>query len=327
MIIALTGTPGTGKTSIAEELSMLTGWESLSLNALVEKEGLYSGYDEKRKCRIADTDVMFTRLDKVRREGGALIIESHYAHDMPADIIVSLRTNPGKLRERYSGRGWSKEKIEENIEAEIMEVCRSESAETGTRTIELDTTSGSARESARKIAAMLEREGLLVTRELLIPESVREELREPYGKLFPGLEEALGHCGKRKLFSVGDQVGHMLLESKRKPEVLVYDGRIRRKPSGNRIETGFPELRTENKVGFLGKNLWRTIQDALSAKRQVQIFVEGEEDMAVLPLMLMAPEGACIIYGLFDRGVCLIEAGEESKAAAKELLGRIASSQ
>ena len=123
MKIALSGTPGTGKTKVARLLSKKLGWELIELNEMARKKNLYMGYDKKRKCSIVDINAISRELDDLR---GDFIMESHYAHEMPADIVIILRINPGELRKRLEKRGWPNEKIEENIEAEIMEVCKND---------------------------------------------------------------------------------------------------------------------------------------------------------------------------------------------------------
>ncbi|MFH0956971.1 MAG: AAA family ATPase, partial [Candidatus Aenigmatarchaeota archaeon] len=120
MIIAVTGTPGTGKTTVSRKLSEMTGFRLVELNSLAEKKGLYVGTDRKRGCRIVDVPGLRREVKALGKEGGAMIVESHYAHDMPADVIVVLRAGPAKIRERGLSKGWSREKAEENAQAEIM---------------------------------------------------------------------------------------------------------------------------------------------------------------------------------------------------------------
>ena len=138
MRLAISGTPGTGKTEVARALAGRLGWRLVELNALAQEKGLYCGYDDKRKCKVVDIDGIAGELEKVKGEN--IILESHYAHEIPSDIVVILRTNPGELRKRLESKGWGREKIEENVQAEIMEVCREEAMERGGRVIEIETT-------------------------------------------------------------------------------------------------------------------------------------------------------------------------------------------
>lgn len=136
MRVCITGTPGTGKSEVAKILSKKLKWKLIQLNRLAEEGKLYSGYDKKRKCKIVDLDAMEKEIMKL---GGNLVLESHYAHIFPCDFVVVLRCNPKKLRERLKAKGWSKKKIEENVEAEIMEICKTEALETHGKVIEIDT--------------------------------------------------------------------------------------------------------------------------------------------------------------------------------------------
>ncbi len=139
MIICVTGTPKTGKTTTARLLAEKLNYEFIDLNELAEKKNLYCGYDKKRRCKVVDIDKMFQEVKRLG-ERRNLVLESHYSHEMPCDVVIVLRTNPAELRKRMQEHGWSDEKIEENIEAEIMEVCKSEALELGKKVIEIDTT-------------------------------------------------------------------------------------------------------------------------------------------------------------------------------------------
>jgi hypothetical protein len=69
--IIVTGTPGVGKTTHAEELARSTGLKHISVNQIVKDEGFHEGKDEETGSWIVDED-------KVRRNitielGGGLI--------------------------------------------------------------------------------------------------------------------------------------------------------------------------------------------------------------------------------------------------------------
>ncbi|HJW97080.1 MAG TPA: adenylate kinase family protein [archaeon] len=140
MIISVSGTPKTGKTSVAKALARKLGWRLVSLNMLASQKKLYMGYDRARKSRIVDIPRLRTEVRRLSKINRNMILESHYSHDMPCDVVVILRTNPGELRRRMRRAGWSKKKIEENLEAEIMEIVKGEALEKARKVLEIDTT-------------------------------------------------------------------------------------------------------------------------------------------------------------------------------------------
>lgn len=152
-IIAISGTPGTGKTGVAKLLAKRLGWKLIGLNRLAARKGLYAGYDRGRKCRIVDIGGLAKEVRKLAKTTENLVLESHYAHDMPCDFAVILHANPRELRKRMEAKGWSRKKIEENVLAEIMDVCRTEALEQGRNILDIDTT----KKTPRKVAGEIER--------------------------------------------------------------------------------------------------------------------------------------------------------------------------
>ena len=140
MILLISGTPAAGKTAVAEVLGEKLGWRVISLNDLARERNLYCGYDEKRKAKVVDIDRVKEVVSKIVEKEEDLIIESHYAHELPGDTVVILRVNAKELRKRGKEKQWWFEKIEENVIAEIMEVCKTEALEMGKKVLDIDTT-------------------------------------------------------------------------------------------------------------------------------------------------------------------------------------------
>ena len=154
MIIALTGVPGTGKTTIAAILAKKLQAKLISLNYLVEKFNLGS----KCEALIADIESIrkYIETEKTRQKEGIILIEGHISHLLPADLIVVLRCNPRELYKRLHRRySQNPEKIMENLEAEIIGVIPSESYRTGVRTVEIDTTNKDPARIAELIARII----------------------------------------------------------------------------------------------------------------------------------------------------------------------------
>ncbi|MBI4174422.1 MAG: adenylate kinase family protein [Candidatus Aenigmarchaeota archaeon] len=166
MIIVITGTPGTGKTKISNELAGLlnkkTGkkFKVLHLNKEILRRRLWSSADKKRKSKNVDMRKLrkFVSLQKLRNKN--LIIESHLAHYFRADVVFVLRTRIKELKRRMERRGWNEAKIEENLEAERLNLILGEALDIHGRKkcIETDTTSKTSKTAAKD---MLRKAGLL----------------------------------------------------------------------------------------------------------------------------------------------------------------------
>lgn len=124
MRVAVTGTPGTGKTTATERLDR----EVVHLNDRIRAEGLDSGTDERRGSLVADMDAVAAALDE-RESREIELVESHLAHRLPADRVVVLRCHPDELGERLAARDESDETIAENRESEALDVILSEAVE------------------------------------------------------------------------------------------------------------------------------------------------------------------------------------------------------
>ncbi|MEM5812423.1 MAG: adenylate kinase family protein [Candidatus Aenigmatarchaeota archaeon] len=152
MIVSISGTPKTGKTSVAKALAKILGWKMVSLNSLAKERGFYIGYDRTRKCKVVDIPKIRKEIANISKIHKNLIVESHYSHEIGCDIVVILRTNPKELRKRMKKSGWPKRKIEENVEAEIMEVVKGEALEKAKSVLEIDTTGKKPEQVAESIA-------------------------------------------------------------------------------------------------------------------------------------------------------------------------------
>lgn len=150
MMWGITGVPGTGKSSIADELAR-RGYRVVRLRDTVDD--FVTGTDPDRDTRIVDAERWAASFTPV--EG---IVEGHLAHLLSCDRVIVLRCRPDVLRDRLAKRGYRQEKIEENVEAEALDVILIEVLELHppAHVYELDTTALAPGEAADRIEAFMQ---------------------------------------------------------------------------------------------------------------------------------------------------------------------------
>ena len=140
MIIAITGTPGTGKTTIAQLLET-KGFIVYNLKDVAIQNKFIDGYDEDRDSIIVNIEKLDRYIRKLDQK--LVFIEGHLSHLLTSvRYIVILRCHPRELRKRLDNKGWNKKKVLENIQAEILDIILGESIEIHPRDylFEIDTT-------------------------------------------------------------------------------------------------------------------------------------------------------------------------------------------
>lgn len=161
MRVALTGVPGTGKTTVAAALAQRHGWHVVALNDFARDHGLLGEADAERGSRVIDMDDLAEALNaEYATVLPALLVEGHFAHEMDVDLAVLLRCDPAVLVERLRARGWPEAKVRENVEAEALDVLAQEVVEArdaaGVEAWELDVTRLSVEEAADQVYAIAE---------------------------------------------------------------------------------------------------------------------------------------------------------------------------
>lgn len=164
--VALTGTPGTGKTTVSELVADQVGFEVVHLNDAIRDAGLFSERDVDRDSLIADLDAVEAWLDDYRAgESGdsaqgnrGLLVESHLAHLLDVDRVVVLRCHPETLKPRLRDRGESEASVAENAESEALDGILAAAVDRhGAASVwEIDTTDRTPEAVADDVAAAIE---------------------------------------------------------------------------------------------------------------------------------------------------------------------------
>ena len=129
--VLITGTPGTGKSSLCAMLEQELGLKHLEVGKIVKEHGFFSEFDEELDTHIIeenDEDRLLDYLEPLMVEGGK-VVDYHSCELFPerwfAHVVV-LRANTEVLFERLTARGYSEAKRDENMEAEICAVVEDE---------------------------------------------------------------------------------------------------------------------------------------------------------------------------------------------------------
>jgi adenylate kinase len=150
MRVAVTGTPGTGKTTATELVE--TDLDIRHLNEVITEEGLTTGHDEERDSAIVDLDAVESYLSG----RSDVVFESHLAHNLPADRVVVLRCHPETLEKRLEDRE-SAASVTENAESEALDVILGEAVDRhGLDAVyEIETTEQSPEQTAADIESVI----------------------------------------------------------------------------------------------------------------------------------------------------------------------------
>ena len=126
--VIVTGTPGTGKTTISRLLARELRASYVNPQSLIRREGMSFTYDASRKTHIVSPRRLGKAIRRraVRADRG-LVIDSHISPEtgrLPRLVrAIVLRCDPVILKRRLERKRWSKSKIGENLLAEILDIC------------------------------------------------------------------------------------------------------------------------------------------------------------------------------------------------------------
>jgi uncharacterized protein (UPF0218 family) len=158
--------------------------------------------------------------------------------------------------------------------------------------------------------------------------ALRPKLKEPMGPVYTDTEELLAAAGP-PIVTVGDMVTYHLLQAGRVPDVALVDERTERTAVDEDIVASFSgfdhQVAVENPPATLTAALLTELQHAIAraGEETTLVRVDGEEDLATLPALVAAPEGASIVYGQPGEGMVLVEVTHTSTDRARDLLSRM----
>ncbi len=155
---------------------------------------------------------------------------------------------------------------------------------------------------------------------LRLQDEFRDLFKRPFGILFPDMSDVIPLLSGRVVYTVGDVVTDSLLSRGIYPDIAVIDGYTMRSPFlRTPLYAGASHIRVHNPAGMISPDLIAGLRRALENPPAL-VFVDGEEDLAVIPLVIAAPSGALVLYGQPGEGVVLREIDDAARKEAQTLL-------
>lgn len=161
-VILITGTPCTGKTTVAKELTQKLSAQYVNLTEYAKTHQLTVGEDTRRKTTIINEEKMRIKLAETinSSDNNYIIIDGHYAAAVtPTNLVTNvfvLRRNPKELKHFMQKCGFNNTKLYENLSAEILDICLIEAIQTQQgKVCELDITGKSLEKTVTEIVEVL----------------------------------------------------------------------------------------------------------------------------------------------------------------------------
>jgi GTP-dependent dephospho-CoA kinase len=152
---------------------------------------------------------------------------------------------------------------------------------------------------------------------------MREQLATGMGRML-NIKDLPELKGCRPLMTVGDMVSFTLLDNGLEPDLVVYDLQTERRPYTSLMakleKMNGVDARVKNPAGQITTELVREIALALERNVPTKLLVEGEEDLAALACVAMAPLGSCLVYGVPGKGMAMIRVDEDAARQARSMI-------
>lgn len=127
--ILVTGTPGTGKTSLCRKLQeKRSNLKCINIGEFAKANNCLGDWDSQYECHDIDEDKLIDDLEDTMAEGN-VIIEHHVTDIFPErwfDCVFVLRTENTQLFDRLKTRQYNEKKLEDNVQCEIFQTILDE---------------------------------------------------------------------------------------------------------------------------------------------------------------------------------------------------------
>ncbi|MFP3217057.1 GTP-dependent dephospho-CoA kinase family protein [Acidianus sp.] len=154
-----------------------------------------------------------------------------------------------------------------------------------------------------------------------LPKEVRKELSRPYGILFKSTEKLLKYADNfERIITVGDVVTQELLKNNRRVFLSIVDGKTKRNIKLHMRFSNY--IMVKNEPAIIRLSAMSYIRAALNSSFSSVIYVDGEEDLLVIPATLYGRDGDLVIYGQPNAGAVALEICEATKWRVNDIFSK-----
>lgn len=154
---------------------------------------------------------------------------------------------------------------------------------------------------------------------LKMPEALRVLLREPFGDVLDEIPEG---TDAMKTITVGDATTKRFLDTGIEPFLVIIDQRVERQDVDEITFTDREKIKVKNPASLITPELTAAIETAFKSQNKTVIQVQGEEDLAVLPVLEKAPLNFIVYYGQPHVGLVRVLITQDIKKKAYDIISR-----
>ncbi len=150
-------------------------------------------------------------------------------------------------------------------------------------------------------------------------------MKTPLGILLPESQADKSNIEKyltkdSYVITVGDRTTEKMIGFDLVPSLQIVDGQEKREKREPPKLSNATELTVDNPAAEITPQSVAMIKKAFTLQGPVRLFVNGEEDLLVLPACIHAPENAVVLYGQPNQGLVIVRITPEIRNKVQRLL-------
>ena len=154
-----------------------------------------------------------------------------------------------------------------------------------------------------------------------------QELKQTTSQIYTDTPNIL--FNSKSVATIGDICTVKLIQDEIIPNLMIVDYKTKRNVKLTQKQMSVIEsvkcksVEVDNESGTISQQLYFEIKKAIKSEIMTKIIVNGEEDLATLPVIKHSKIGAKVIYGMPDRGMVVVDVNQQAKERANKLLERM----